>query len=235
MVVNNDLEINNISDLQLALIENNNTAINGYIERLDRETSNVAIRQAGEHFGFPTIEVNGVFYAANQHIAAVFGYKKPNSFLELLKRRGIEGINMAGFTYDTCIKIKETLKLMDGDRKTTLHEWPAFLIGGMNSENEEAKAVQGYLLRMEKVARLGFAVSGDHAKSANTLISKAKTLVLLISVANKTTDTQYRNILNEQIEQFSGHKIKKSQKEFDFKDEHRRGEESFALTGNGVL
>jgi hypothetical protein len=92
-------------------------------------------------------------------LAEVFGYKSPNSLLELLKRWGIEGIKMGGFTYDTCIEIRKDLELEDADHKSILYDWPAFLIGGMNSSNEPARQVQLYLLKMEKTARVGVASS----------------------------------------------------------------------------
>lgn len=150
-----NLEINNILDLQIALMEDNNSAIKGYVERLDRETSNAAMRQAGEHFGFPVVEIEGVVRTSAGHLARIFGYKAPRSLKDLLERRGIEGINIGGFEHNTQIKIQNELGLDPQDRKTILYDWPAFLIGGMNSTNEEARIVQTYLLRMERIARVG--------------------------------------------------------------------------------
>ncbi len=150
-----DLEINNILDLQIALMEDNNSAIKGYVERLDRETSNAAMRQAGEHFGFPVVEIEGVVRTSLGHLARIFGYKRPWALKELLERRGIYGIKMGGFTHDTCSLIQKELSLDPSDHSAVLLDWPAFLIGGMNSTNEEARIVQTYLLRMERVARVG--------------------------------------------------------------------------------
>lgn len=158
------LTINNISDLQIALLEDNNPAIMGYIERLDRETSNEAFTRAGETFSFPTVEIEGVVRTSSGHLASVFGYKQTNALTELLERRGISGIKLGGFAYDTQIKIREKLNLDPQDRKTILYDWPAFLVGGMNSTNDEARIVQAYLLKAEKVARVGVvAVRGGSA------------------------------------------------------------------------
>lgn len=155
MSENRELTISSITDLQIALMEDNNPAIKTYIEHIDRETANRAMEQAGEHFGFPTVEIEGVLRTSSGHIARVFGYKRPHAVLELLKRWDIDGVKLAGYTYDTCIKITEKLGLEANDRRSTLYDWPAFLIGGMNSTNEEARAVQLYLLRAERVARIG--------------------------------------------------------------------------------
>ena len=149
-----DLKINNILDLQLALLENNNSAIHGYVERLDRETSNAAMVQASEHFGFPWIEIEGVARTSLRHLASVFGYKAPRALKDLLERRGIYGVKIGGFEHNTQ-SIRNSLGLDLKDNSAILYDWPAFLIGGMNSTNEEAQKVQGYLLRMERVARIG--------------------------------------------------------------------------------
>ncbi|MDH4100601.1 MAG: hypothetical protein OEV28_08495 [Nitrospirota bacterium] len=154
MTERTELNISTIGDLQLALIENDNSAIKRYIEHIDRETANAAIQQAGEHFGFPTVEIEGVFRTSSGHLARVFGYKRSDFLVKLLKRYGISGVNIAGFRHDGGIKIHESLELNPQDHKSILYDWPAFLIGGMNSTNEEAQAVQGYLLKAERVARI---------------------------------------------------------------------------------
>jgi hypothetical protein len=149
------LTINDLSGLQIALLEDDNGAIRNYIERLDRETSNDAMAAAGVHFGFPTVEIEGVQRTSAGHLAKVFGYKQAQALQRLLERRGISGIKVGGFSHDGLILIREKLVLDKDDYKTVLYDWPAFLIGGMNSQNDEAKAVQTYLLRMEKIARVG--------------------------------------------------------------------------------
>ncbi|MDA8104661.1 MAG: hypothetical protein M0Z71_04710 [Nitrospiraceae bacterium] len=150
-----ELTINSIGDLQIALIEDNNDAIKSYIERLDRETSNLAMTQAAGHFGFPVVEIEGVVRTSAGHLAKVFGYKQPRSLSDLLLRRGICGIKVGGFEHNTQIEIKQALSLDPDDHKSILYDWPAFLVGGMNSQNEEAQVVQAYLLRAEKIARVG--------------------------------------------------------------------------------
>lgn len=155
MVNVKDLEINNILDLQLALLEDNNSAIKGYVERLDRETSNSAMRQAGEHFGFPTVEIEGVVRTSAGHLSRVFGYKTVKGLTNLLERREIYGVKMGGFVQNVQSLIQKELNLDPSDHSAVLLDWPAFLIGGMNSTNEEARIVQTYLLRMERVARVG--------------------------------------------------------------------------------
>lgn len=154
-----DMQITSITDLQIALMEDNNPAIKHYIERVDRESSNEMMRTAGEVFGFPTVEIEGVFRTSSGHLARVFGYKKPHALQELLDRRGILGVKMGGFTYDTCIEIRRGLALDADDNRSILYDYPAFLIGGMNSTNEEAKKVQLYLLRCERIARVGIMAS----------------------------------------------------------------------------
>jgi len=165
------LTINSIGDLQIALLEDNNEAIKNYIERVDRESSNEAMRRAGEQFGFPIVEIEGVIRTSGGYLAQLFGYKNTFSLPRLLATRGIFGISVGGFLQKLVkkrgdlskmdksnhdeITIQEALGLDPQDRKSILYDWPAFLIGGMNSTNEEAKAVQAYLLRMEKIARIG--------------------------------------------------------------------------------
>ncbi len=110
---------------------------------------------AGVHFGFPTVEIEGVVRSSAVHIGRVFGYKEQSGIKKILERRGINGVRMGGFGHDVQTLIREKLQLDPSDFKTILYDWPAFLIGGMNSTNAEAQTVQAYLLRMEKVARVG--------------------------------------------------------------------------------
>jgi hypothetical protein len=145
------LTINSVGDLQIALLENNNDAIKNYIERLDRETANEAMTRAGEFFGFPTVEIEGVIRTSAGYLARVFGYKQPFGLQKLLASRGIFGIKVAGFLHNV-ESIRTILGLDAKDYSAILYDWPAFLIGGMNSTNEEARVVQAYLLKMEKIA-----------------------------------------------------------------------------------
>jgi hypothetical protein len=161
------LTINSIGDLQIALLEDNNNAIKNYIERLDRESSNEAMTRAGEQFAFPIVEIEGVIRTSGGHLAQLFGYKQTHSLTDLLLRRGISGIKVAGFTHDAKSLIREKLSLGDKDYSAILYDWPAFLVGGMNSTNEEAKAVQAYLLRMEKIARIGIIATRSGQLMAN--------------------------------------------------------------------
>ena len=140
-----DLEINNILDLQIALMEDNNSAIKGYVERLDRETSNAAMRRAGKHFGFPTVEIEGVVRTNLRHLMRVFGYKRLWPIRKLLEERGIYGIKLGDFEQNTQSLIQEALHLDPSDY-SALSDWTAFLIGGISSTNEEARIVQTYFL-----------------------------------------------------------------------------------------
>jgi hypothetical protein len=87
-------------------------------------------------------------------LAKVFGYKTPFGLQKLLASRGIGGIKVGGFLQNV-ESLQRALGLDPSDHSSVLYDWPAFLIGGMNSTNEEAQVVQAYLLRMEKVARVG--------------------------------------------------------------------------------
>ena len=149
------LVINSLDDLQIALMEDDNGAIREYIERLDRESANQAFKAAGEFFSFPTYEIEGSVRTSGGHLARVFGYKSPYKLTELLERRGILGTKLSGYSHHGSIQIKQGLTLDPDDNRSILYEYPAFLIGGMNSTNREARAVQLYLLRCERLARMG--------------------------------------------------------------------------------
>ena len=66
---------------------------------------------------------------------------------------------MGGFQPEVESLIRNELDLNSNDHSAILYDWPAFLIGGMNSSNEPARQVQLYLLKMEKTARVGVASS----------------------------------------------------------------------------
>jgi len=152
---NEDFVISNLTGLDIALMENNTPAVEAYLERMDRETSNDAFRMMGEHFGFPTVEIQGVIWATGTDLARVLGYRNAHGLTQLLDRWGISGIRMGGFTHDVCIQLKQGLSLDPDDNRTILFQYPAILIGGMQSTNEQAKPVKLYMMRCEYLARVG--------------------------------------------------------------------------------
>lgn len=177
----NKMEITNLGGLQLALLENDLGAIKTYIERIDRSTANQAMKQAGEMFGFPTTEINGVVYASGTNIAEVLGYKTTLGLQKLLESRGIEGVRVGGFIHKVKM-LQEDLHLDDNDYKTLLYDWPAFLIGGMNTQNEAGQKVQAYLLKMEQVGRVALAIGRMEVPKVSPL-DKGRSLMALSKLA----------------------------------------------------
>ena len=172
-----DIHISCIGDLQIALMEDNGPAIRSYIERLDRESSNEMMRTAGEVFGFPTVEIEGVIRTSLGYLSKVFGYKTSEGLGHLLERWGIGGVKMGGFVHNVRIEIRRGLALDQNDNKSILLDYPAFLIGGMNSTNEEAKKVQLYLLRCERIARVGIVAAKNSPSPLEILPQPAHALV----------------------------------------------------------
>jgi|GEM_PF-1143548 len=155
MEKNTDFTISNMTGLEIALMEENKSAVETYLERIDRETSNEMFRVIGQHFGFPTVEIQGVRRASAAHLAKLLGYKNPQGLLHLLDRYGISGVMVGGFIHSVRIQIKQALSLDPDDNRSILLEYKALLIAAMQSTNEEAKPIKLYLLRCEYVARVG--------------------------------------------------------------------------------
>ena len=208
-----------MADLELALMEDDVEAVQAFVDEIDRKTANEAFIRMGEHFCFPTVEIDGVVRGSAAHISTLLGYKKTHALTELLARWGIYGIKAGGFTYDTYSQLKQALGLNENDNSAILLPYSAILIAGMYSTNKEARPIKAYLLKCERLARTGNSLSGGDARARALLlrIKMEEKIIGLLDKVRSMPNGEYKNAAIERLETFTGKKFTRTiQGEIDF-------------------
>jgi hypothetical protein len=194
-----------LADLQVAIMENDNARVKDFLLEIDRDSANAAFRAAGEVFGFPTAELpNGIVIASAGHLAAVFGYKNPHGLIQLLRRWGISGVKVGGFTHDVCIQLKQALSLDPDDNRSILLEYSAFLVAGMYGTNKEAEAVKLYLFKCEQIARVG--IAGAKSLKAEDPAKLTEMIIRSLGRIAKTPNGAEKEAMWGELENLTGRK-----------------------------
>jgi hypothetical protein len=140
--------------LEAALLEGKTEGISAYFAEIDRQTSNDMMKKAGAQFGFKTLEVNGMVIANMATASLILGYTDPWGLSKLLSTYQIMTYKIGWFLPEVVSKLRKCFKLKPKDSKATFITWEAFLLTGMYGQNEEARKIKLYLLKMETVGRV---------------------------------------------------------------------------------
>ncbi|MDF1687296.1 MAG: hypothetical protein P1U50_10950 [Parvibaculaceae bacterium] len=191
-----------ITDLQIAVLNDNLTEAQSVITHLDRSTEAEIFQKAAEHFGFKTIEHQGRRYAMRNAIATIFGYANESGLRMLCDRYNIEAIPLSRFAQAVRIEIADDLKLSPKDNKTTFIGWEAFLLAAIESSTPKARAVHGYLLKMERAARIaaGAVDLTNPAKTKLTQLAESEKVINMICKVDRIADTVLRQRAAENLD-----------------------------------
>ena len=181
----------NLIDFELALLKGDNDEIAELLQQGDVRTANARLRQAGEKFGFKTVEVHGIRYAKRGDLALVMGYADESGLRKLCERMDLEGRFIGGFGQNVRDLLAEELGLVKNDRRTVLVAWSVFLLAGMSGTTEPARRVKRYLLEMEKAARVSAGMV-DIARARNDRLDEVGKVVNIAFRATRIEDARIR-------------------------------------------
>jgi len=181
----------NLSDLQIALIDNSKAGVRAVIDEIDRRTENEMFRRAGEHFGFKTAETGGRRIGYLPEIAGVMGYSDASGLRKLAERYDLESVAMGGYGQNVRQFLLETFGIHKQAGHATFVTWPIFLVAGMVSTTAKAEAIKRYLLDCERAARVGGGML-DIARSQDARLDRAAKVVAMVSKADRIADAALR-------------------------------------------
>ncbi len=98
----------NLTDFQIAVINDDNDEVNSLLMELDRRTELAYFRKAADNFGFKLLEHRGTAYALRRELASVFGYSGESGLRKLCDRYGIQGVSLGTFGHDVRMYIPDT-------------------------------------------------------------------------------------------------------------------------------
>lgn len=109
---------------QKQLQTNNAEAVRQFLAELPQQSANEGLHQAGEAFGFPTVEAEGVRYMLGRDLAQyIYGYKNVASLHHLLKQYGRELLSLRGSDISYQNLIRQAFSLSPSDGRSTLATW----------------------------------------------------------------------------------------------------------------
>lgn len=197
--------------LEEALLENDSGKISGYFANIDRQTANEAMVKAGEQFGFKTLEIMGMRVAKMEDAARILGYSKAWGLSKLLDGYQIMTYKVGSVLPHVVRKLREAFSLSPKDNETTFITWDAFLIGGMHGQNEEARKVKLYLLKMETVGRVALAADPRFELAAKNYELKRLSMQINLSLKiEKMAIGPFRDSAIDDLELMTGRKFPRS-------------------------
>lgn len=191
-----------ITDLQIAVLNDNLTEAQSVITHLDRSTEAEIFQKAAEHFGFKTIEHQGRRYAMRNAIATIFGYADESGLRKICDRYQIEALAIRTFGHNVRMSIAKELGLSPNDGKTTFIGWEAFLLAAIESSTPKARAVHGYLLKMERAARIaaGAVDLANPAKTKLTQLAESEKVINMLCKVDRIADSVLRQRAAENLD-----------------------------------
>jgi len=197
--------------LEEALLENSQEKVSGYFSEIDRQTSNVAMRRAGEQFGFKTCEVNGMVIAKMEAAAHILGYSTPWGLSKLLASYQIMTPEIGWFLPEVVTRIRKAFDLSIKDSKAIFITWDGFLVAGMFGQNEEARKIKLYLLKMETVGRVSLAADPKMELAAkNYELKRLSAQINLALKIDKMGDSPFKDSAIDDLEQITGRRFPRS-------------------------
>lgn len=204
--------------LEAALLEGKTEEVSDYFAEIDQHTANDHMEKAGLQFGFKTLEVNGMVVAKMEEAARILGYKEVWGLSKLLGTYQIMTYKIGWFLPEVETKIRKHFNLSPKDGRATFITWSGFLVAGMYGQNEEAKKIKVYLLKMETVGRVALAVNSKfELAEKNYELKRLETSIRLAIKLSEMKEGPYKNIATADYEQLTGRKLPESpqQKIFD--------------------
>jgi hypothetical protein len=143
--------------LKHAIEQDQVSDIHRFLSALPQDTANEWFRLAGDKFGFPTAEIEGIRYGLSRDLSTkIYGHHSGH-LGELLRRYNENVLSLRGFTFNGITLLREAFSLHHADYVSTFLTYRQFLIVGLKGETPFAKEIQLYLLRMEEEARIALA------------------------------------------------------------------------------
>lgn len=189
----------NIIEFEAAILADDTRQIRELLSEIDRKTESQMFLNAADNFGFRTIEHHGRRLAMRAEIARVMGYQGESGLRMLASRYDLEAVSIGTFARDVRMFATEQLGLDKRDGKTVLVGWDTFLLAGMQGNNDAAKAVKLYLLKIERAGRLAAGVA-DAATERSRRINDAAKVVAMVTRASKEKNAAIRSRLLEYID-----------------------------------
>jgi hypothetical protein len=194
--------------LEEALLENSQEKISGYFAEIDRQTSNAAMRKAGDQFGFKTCEVNGMVMANMAETAKVLGYSDPSGLVKLLERYQIMAYQIGWFGHDGRTRMRKTFGLSEKDGRAAFVTWDGVLVAGMYGQNAEARKIKLYLLKMETIGRVSLAADPKMELAAKNYELKRLTAQINLALKiDKMGDSLFKDSAILDLEQMTGRRF----------------------------
>ena len=197
--------------LEEALLENSQEKISGYFSEIDRQTSNEAMRKAGEQFGFKTMEIMGMRVALLRNAAKILGYSDHSGLAKLLNAYQIFTLKVASVGHEVTRKLQKFFDLNPKDNESTFLTWDGFLVAGMFGQNEEAKKIKLYLLKMETVGRVSLTADPRMELAAkNYELKRLSAQINLALKIDKMGDSPFKDSAIADLEQLTGRRFPRS-------------------------
>lgn len=204
--------------LEAALLEGKTEMVSEYFSDIDRHTSNDMMKKAGLQFGFKTLEVNGMVLAKMEGTALILGYADVRGLSKLMDAYQIMTYKIGWFPPEVVSKMRETFDLSEKDSRATFISWDAFLVAGIYGQNEEARKVKVYLLKMETVGRVALATDPKFEYVAkNHELKRLEMSLKYICRIEGMKDGTYKDAAIDDYEKLTGRKMPKSTQQDMFK------------------
>jgi len=197
--------------LEAALLEGKTEDVSAYFAEIDRQTANDRMEKAGLQFGFKTTEIMGMRVAKMEDAARILGYSKAWGLSKLLDGYQIMTYKVGSVLPQVVRKLREEFSLSPKDNETTFITWDGFLIAGMYGQNEEAKKIKVYLLKMDTVGRVAMALDPKFEIAAKMYDLKRLDMTMKHAYRiDGMKDGAFKDACIEDYEKMSGRKMPKS-------------------------
>jgi hypothetical protein len=144
-----------LAQLETAVLHRDIERIRAIVEQLDTMSANECLRQLGEEWGFPTIEIRGQRLMAMRDLARlVYDYDQIGNLRKILARFGRKPIYLQAYTPKYRASIRSALGIDARATSVALATWTDLLLVGMRGHTDGAKKLQAYLLKAERDNRI---------------------------------------------------------------------------------
>ena len=144
-----------LAQLETAILSHNHATVHSILEQLDLMSANECLRQLGEAWGFPTVEIRGQRIMAMRDLAQlVYGYDNTANINNMLRRFNRSPVYLQGYNTRHKVQIRRALGIRTHATSVSLATWADLLIIGMRGHIDGAKRLQAYLLKAERENRI---------------------------------------------------------------------------------